>query len=202
MLFGGFVVLGLCVFTFVIFEGAHLNDCGQVVRSAVQDAVTTTCTENYAAVYNGVREGYSGGYKLEKNGSWSEAIDPGDVYDKLDHVLGTRKEGEAHVKNVNGREMFSLSNLEVQMTNAPFAPDGTDANKLTGVAYVTLSVPMGFNWGNVPPHAGSPEGHRRLCFKILIFEEVNHERQSSEKKQNSHSIDYHFSADADCHTLC
>ena len=37
------------------------------------------------------------------------------------------------------------------MTNAPFAPDGTDANKLTGVAYVTLSVPMGFNWGNVPP---------------------------------------------------
>jgi hypothetical protein len=151
MMLGGFVAIGLCVVTLIIIEGAHLNDVSKAVRDAVQDAVTTSCTENYARVYNGIREGYSGGYTLEKGGSWSATIDPGDVYDKLDNVLGTRKEGDKHVKYVDGKEAFTLSGLTVQMTNAPFAPENADhAGKLTGIAYVNVSVPMGFNWG-VPP---------------------------------------------------
>lgn len=151
MMLGGFVAIGLCVVTLIIIEGAHLNDVSKAVRDAVQDAVTTSCTENYARVYSGVREGYSGGYTLEKDGSWSETIDPGDVYEKLDSVLGTKKEGDAHVKYVDGKEAFTLSGLTVQMTNAPFAPENKDsAGKLTGVAYINVSVPMGFNWG-VPP---------------------------------------------------
>lgn len=147
---GGFVAVGLCIVTLVVIEYAHLNDVSKAVRDAVQDAVTTSCTENYAQVYNGVREGYSGGYTLS-HGNWSETINSGDAYSKIDNVLGTRKEGDADVKYVDGKKEFWLSGLDVQMTNAPFAPDSADnAGKLTGIASVDVSVPMGFNWG-VPP---------------------------------------------------
>lgn len=149
-LLGSFIAFGLLVISLICLEYAHLNVVSLGIRDAVQNATTAACTENYDKVYNGIREGYSGGYKLT-NGSWSEDIDTGDVYSKLDSILGTRAEGNEHVKYDGSNEAYSISDLSVQMTNTPLAPgDPEQANKFTGIAYITLSVPMGFNWG-VPP---------------------------------------------------
>jgi hypothetical protein len=151
MVLGGFIIFAIFVVSLLCIEYAHLNIVSSGIRNAVQDAVTASCTENYARVYNGVREGYSGGYAISGS-RWSENIDSGDVYGKLDCILGTRADDSGHAKYDGTKVAYSISDLSVQMTNAPFAPENSKStNQLTGIAYVTLSVPMGFNWTGVPP---------------------------------------------------
>lgn len=154
---GAFQIVGAAVaillFSMVMIyvEYQHMGEASLGVRDAVQNAVTAACTENYDRVYNGVREGYSGGYKLD-GGNWTEDIDTGDVYAKLDNILGTHSEGNEHIKYTGTKMAYSLSDLSVQMTNTPFAPeDPENENKFTCVAYVTLRVPLMFGWGDIPP---------------------------------------------------
>lgn len=152
MLLGGFICFGIFVVSLLIFEYAHLQNVSVGVRDALQNAVTTSCTENYARVYNGVREGYSGGY-ARSGGRWSEDIDTGDIYGKLDRILGTCADGSGgHSKFDGTKVLYTLSDVSVKMTNVPFAPaNAENAGQLTGIATVTLAVPMGFNWTGVPP---------------------------------------------------
>lgn len=150
LILGAFVIT--CMFVSILFliEKGHLQNVDKCIRDSVQSAAVDVCTENYDKVYNGVREGYSGGYKIT-NGSWSEDVDTGDIYSKLDNVLGTRPEGDNHVKYDGNKIAYSISDLSVQMTNTPFAPnDPGSAKKFTCIAHATLTVPTGFNWG-VPP---------------------------------------------------
>lgn len=152
MLFAAFIAFGIFVVSLLCYEYAHLSIVSQGIRNAVQDAATQSCSENYARLYDGVREGYSGGYALDGSDRWSQNIDPGDTYGKLDATLKMRGEGAVHTRyDSNGKTEYSISDLSIQMTNTPFAPDDPDnAHKLTCVAYVTLTLPTGFNWG-VPP---------------------------------------------------
>lgn len=150
LILGGFIILCMFATILLIIEKGHLQIVDKGVRDAVQNAATAACTENYDKVYNGIREGYSGGYKIT-NGSWSEDVDTGDIYSKLDSVLGTRAEGDVHVKYDGSKVAYSISDLSVQMTNTPFAPDDPDhAKKFTCIAHAILTVSTGFNWG-VPP---------------------------------------------------
>lgn len=50
-----------------MWEYSRLNIVGFGVRDAVQAAITQVCTDNYDQLYNGLREGYSGGYKLQNS---------------------------------------------------------------------------------------------------------------------------------------
>lgn len=151
MILGSFIAICLFVVTLVIVEYWHFNVIGWGIRDTMQSIITTACTENYDRLYNGMREGYSGGYKLT-GGNWTENIDTGDIYTELDNVLGTRAEGGEHIKYANSKTTYSLSDLTVQMSNTPFAPDDPqNANKFTGVAYITLRVPFAFGWGALPP---------------------------------------------------
>lgn len=144
------VTLILMICAAAVFEYSRLQIIASGVRDAVNTAATETCAENYYKVYDGVREGYSGGYKLS-SGKWSEAIDAGDVYSRLDRLLGTQEQGGYHVK-FNGSEEYSLSDLSVQMTNTPFAPDNPEnENKLTCKTQINLKVPLSYGWQGLPP---------------------------------------------------
>ncbi|HEX3018020.1 MAG TPA: hypothetical protein VHP31_09230 [Caproicibacter sp.] len=123
----------------------------QGVRDAVQSAITETCEDNYANIYNGIREGYSGGYK--RNGDkWEENISAGDVYSRLDDKLRTHEEGGCHVKYSGETVEYRLSGLTAQITNAPFAPKNTEEkNQLTCSAEIDLEVPLSFGWQFLPP---------------------------------------------------
>lgn len=145
------VILCMLITITGIFEWNRLHIIADGTYDAVQRAVTTACTENYDHLYNGVREGYSGGYHLS-DGEWQEDVDEGEVYAKLDSLLGTKAEGDEHIKYSGEQMEFSLSDLDVQMTNTPFAPDDSEHIKqFTGVAYVTLKVPLSFGWNALPP---------------------------------------------------
>ena len=81
------VVLALAgmMFFVVIWQIVRLVIISAGVQDAVQSAVNATSVGNYSNVYDGVREGYSGGYRFSGN-SWRAAVSTGDVY-------GRRKRG-------------------------------------------------------------------------------------------------------------
>lgn len=144
------VVFLLLFFSCALMEYSRLQSTAAHTRDALQAAVVEACTEQNAGLYDGVREGYSGGYK-RSGGNWAESLSSTDIYDRLDKSLGTEKSGDAVVKYAGSDVNFRLSGLSAQMTNAPFAPDGKDTGQLTCTAEVELEVPWMFHWDGVPP---------------------------------------------------
>ena len=92
------IVLSLIILMCGISEYFRLQVIAAGVREAVEDAVISTVNDNYAGVYHGVREGYSGSYVPFGEGSWEEDLNEGDIYDYLDETIGTQLSGGRHVK--------------------------------------------------------------------------------------------------------
>ena len=65
-----------------IMEFFRLSLIASGVKEALQDAVVVVVNDNYANVYHGVREGYSGGYYTEGYG-FEESVDTGEIYYQL-----------------------------------------------------------------------------------------------------------------------
>ena len=123
----------------------------QRVRDAVQSSITEACEDNYANIYDGVREGYSGGYCTTKNGTWLATLDTGDIYARLDRRLKTHGEEDGHVKYTGNEKEFKIFGLQAEITNAPFAPNVQNNQQMTCFAEIDLEVPLSFGWGNLPP---------------------------------------------------
>ena len=87
------IVLSLIILMCGISEYFRLQVIAAGVREAVEDAVISTVNDNYAGVYHGVREGYSGSYVPFGEGSWEEDLNEGDIYDYLDETIGTQLSG-------------------------------------------------------------------------------------------------------------
>lgn len=145
------IALALVIIMCGISEYMRLMIIASGVRDAVQSAVIAAANDNYDDVYNGVREGYSGGYALSGS-TWEDRLDYGDIYDRLDRTLGLQKNGGVHIKYAGETVEFKLSNLTVNIINAPFAPSNPDgAQKFLADAAITLEVPVSFGGKSLPP---------------------------------------------------
>ncbi|MBW7573173.1 Ig-like domain-containing protein [Caproiciproducens faecalis] len=142
-----FLVLGVIILGTTMWEYSRLNTVAQGSRDAVQSAITQACTEQYDQLYPGLREGYSGGYKLEST-DWTENVDLININSKIDAKLGTSN----GTKTSNGKTEYKISNMSVQLHNAPLAPDNPDiTQQFIGTATYTLTVPLSFGWSALPP---------------------------------------------------
>ena len=104
-----------------ISEYFRLLIVAQGVRDAVQEAVISTVNDNYDDVYHGVREGYSGAYQ-PLAGDFEESLDYGDIYGRLDDILGLTYRGGYHTQYTeDGGMEFRVWGLDVEIRNAPFA---------------------------------------------------------------------------------
>ena len=104
-----------------ISEYFRLLIIAQGVRDALQDAVISTVSDNYDDVYHGVREGYSGGYQPTVE-DFEESLDYGDIYGKIDIVLGIDLQNGYHVKTTSkGETEFKIRDLDVDIRNVPLA---------------------------------------------------------------------------------
>jgi uncharacterized protein (UPF0333 family) len=145
-----FIALFILLVTFGVFEYFRVQIIAKGTRDAMQTVITQSCTENYDKLYNGLREGYSGGYQLDKN-QWTENMDNGNIESLINKQLGTQKSGNGFIKYIDDKVEFEISDLSVEMTNTPFAPNDTDVPKFKGTAEYTLTVPLSFGWQNLPP---------------------------------------------------
>ncbi len=152
------IALAGMMFFVTIWQIVRLVTISAGVQDAVQSAVIATSVGNYSNVYDGVREGYSGGYRFSGN-SWRAAISTGDVYGRLDQLLGLQSSGGKHVKiNSDGTE-FAVYGLSVNVDNAQFAPNSSEIKQFSATSYITLEVPLSFCGDILPPMK------IRLCVK-------------------------------------
>ncbi|MGB4660148.1 MAG: hypothetical protein WBI07_13285 [Mobilitalea sp.] len=127
-----------------ISEYFRLMIVAQGVRDVLQYAVISTVSDNYDDVYHGVREGYSGGYQ-PMDSDFEESIDYGDIYDRLDKILGLEQRGEEHVKTTSkGNQEFKIWDLEIEVRNAPLASGDIAGQRFEIDSYIMLEVPVSF----------------------------------------------------------
>lgn len=134
-----------------ISEYFRLMIVAEGVRDALQDAIIATVTENYDDVYHGVREGYSGGYQPMSD-DFEESLDYGDIYDKMDTILGLHIENGYHVKSASDTtEMqFRIWNLDVDIENAPLATADREGDRFKVDSSIMLEVPFSFGGKLLP----------------------------------------------------
>lgn len=150
---GSILAIGIMILFFAIsaatIESLRMNSMAEKIRNEVQSATVECCAEQYTNVYNGIREGYSGGYKNSGSG-WREDLSQADVYAQINTDAGTQQEGNSVVKYAGTSVDYRLSGLSATITNAPFAPAGTDTGQLTCTAEVDVEVPLLLHWSGIP----------------------------------------------------
>lgn len=148
------VTLALVIIFCGVSEYFRLNIIAAGVKEATEDAIISAVNDNYANVYHGVREGYSGGYMPDGAESWEAAISEGDIYTYLDGTLGTQIRGGRHVKYAgdDGTALeFAVTGLTVTVRNAPLAPsDPEHAQRFEADALIRLEVPVRFGGRLLP----------------------------------------------------
>ena len=143
------LILGLLLLVCAMAEFFRLGIIVQGVRDGLQQSVITVATTNYDETYNGLREGYSGGYVLSGD-SWRENLDYDDVLARMGTLLGADMGGDTLTKwQAKGYE-YRLSGLEVEIINTPLTPGNTSRN-FEADASITIEIPLSFGWELVPP---------------------------------------------------
>lgn len=143
------VILGMLLLICAMAEFFRLSIIVSGVRDGLQQAVISVAVTNYDETYNGLREGYSGGYYLA-GGQWQERLDYSDVYNRLDELLGTEKTGSYHVKRQDYGYEYRLSGLSLDLSNTELAPGNVSRN-FEADARITIEIPLSFGWDRLPP---------------------------------------------------
>ncbi len=143
------LVLILLLLSCVVFEYARLMVIAKGVRDNMQASIIAVATDNWDDTYNGVREGYSGGYELVED-SWEEIYDYGDVYNHLEKSLGLESLTNMLIKKEGNKIEYYIYDLDLVITNAQFAPSG-EIEEFLVEGYVTLLVPISFGFEHLPP---------------------------------------------------
>jgi hypothetical protein len=136
----------------VISQYIRLNIITKGVRDSLQSAVIATVNDNYGGIYHSAREGYAAGFKPE-SGSFAASIDHGDVWGRLEGLLGLEQSGGYRVKTLgDGNQELRLWDLNVAVHNTPLAPsDPSNAQRFTADATIRLEVPLSFAGNALPP---------------------------------------------------
>ncbi|WP_010249502.1 hypothetical protein [Acetivibrio cellulolyticus] len=144
------IVLVIIILSSAAFEYMRLMIVAMGIRDAVQSSIIDVATENWDEVYNGLREGYSGGYTLTGS-SWTENISTGNIYERLEENLSVVQEGDKYIKYAGSNLEYAISNLYVDVKNAPLAPsDVIGTNQFTVEGTVHITMPLSFGWEHLP----------------------------------------------------
>lgn len=143
------LVLGILIIFSVMAEFFRLGIIVQGVRDTLQTSVISVATSNYNELYNGLREGYSGGYALSDE-RWLADLDYYDIYARMDEVLGTEYDGLYHTKISDDGYEYRFYNMELNIVNPALAPESTTVN-FKADAFISIEIPLSFGWALLPP---------------------------------------------------
>lgn len=144
------IVLMLIMIFTGISEYFRLNIIAQGVRDSLQDAVISTVTQNYSNVYHGTREGYSGGYTPMAS-DFEESLDYGDIYYRLEEVIGLEYNGIYEKVTLDDKLEFAIYGLDIDIRNAPLASGDISSRRFEIDSYISLEVPVSFGGELLPP---------------------------------------------------
>lgn len=143
----------ILIFLFIICtiaEVFRISLIVQGVRDALQQATISVATANWDEAYNGLREGYSGGYVLFDD-EWEENLEEEKIYEQLDEILGTEEKEEGHRKKIREENHeYLLSELKAEVINVPLRLEQASEN-LKVEASIKIKIPFSFGFQNLPP---------------------------------------------------
>lgn len=145
------VVVCCLILACVMFEYMRLIIVAQGVRNSVQSAIVDVATENWDEAYSGLREGYSGGYQFSGS-AWIQNVTTGNVYGRLQQVLGLVCEDGRYLKYAGPDLEYCFYDLRMELENAPLAPSvPAEISQLNVTGTITVEVPLSFGFGHLPP---------------------------------------------------
>ena len=145
------VVLCCLILACVTFEYMRRGIVARGGRDSVRPAFGDVASENGDKAVAGLRGGSPGGYQFAGS-SWSKKFPGGNVYARLQDVLGIEYEGGQYVKYSGENLEYRLYDLHLDVENAPLAPsvpDGITQLNVTGT--ITVDVPLSVGFGHLPP---------------------------------------------------
>ena len=144
------ICLAIVFIMCVISEYMRISIITTGLRDAVQSAVVSTVTANYDETYSQLREGYSGGYLYSDTG-FIESIDVGDIYGRLDNLLGLTQEGKKYVKyTASGQREYTISDLRIEFENTALAQGNADKN-LYATVWIYITIPIRYGGRELLP---------------------------------------------------
>lgn len=131
----------------LVFEIAKVLSISKDVRNQLQSYCVSELEKNWVNIYPCLRDGYSGGFKYDKNRDcWVADIqEPGDL-----SKIGFVKEQNSYAKYVNGRKLYSLSNVKCRLSNSDFKPQNNRNSMRVDIsARLTVKVAGNLNFETV-----------------------------------------------------
>jgi len=140
------LIIAITLSLLIVFTGIS-----EYFRLMIVAQGVPTVNDNYDDVYHGVREGYSGAYQPIAE-DFEESLDYGDIYDRLDGILGLSYSGGYHEKRTpDGKLEFKVWNLDVDIRNAPLASGDHASARFEADCTILLDVPVSFSGKLLPP---------------------------------------------------
>lgn len=118
----------------------------EVLQRFVDDLRQTGLLKNLGAM-----DAYSGAYQ-PLAGDFEESLDYGDIYGRLDDILGLTYRGGYHTQYTEDGGMgFRVWGLDVEIRNAPFASGDSAGDRFVADCEIELEVPVSFGGELLPP---------------------------------------------------
>lgn len=137
----------ICLFASIIMEYAKSYTIIHLVQNSLDTATLTVSTENAPEIYNGLREGHTGGYNLDT---------PTPVVKVVKKTLFEYLEISLNVKSVDGKlvkqtasknTVFFLSNFTFNVIPTEYAPKSKNATFTANIS-CKLTIPFNDFFGN------------------------------------------------------
>jgi hypothetical protein len=143
------VIIFLIIFVIAsgVWEYMRLFTVTREIRDAVSDATVAALAENAYNAYGGVREGYTGAYRINAEDLWDISVVKGDLLVLTGETLGMTRSGDtlkSHACAIRVKK-FDID-VEAIAPAAPSMQIKTNADLLIGVL-----IPHDFGWSILPP---------------------------------------------------
>lgn len=137
-----FMLIGICMFS-MLFQYLSIRQRSIDIKDSVENAVIAVAIENYTEVFKGEREGYTGAYRGDGNGTFSDdRVTEGAVYAQLSRQLSLTRQGSEYVKlDGDGNVIYAISGLIVTPTNSGQRVTN-DMFNFSADVEVTIRIPM------------------------------------------------------------
>lgn len=156
------IAVALAIFMIILFLGImeymRVSSIAETTKTALTSAIGAVVVENYDNTYSSMREGFAGGQvKASEDAAWEESLDYGDIYERLDDLLGLTviTSDKMVKKDPSGNTEVILSNLEVEILNTDNVGEKGDAIAIKG----TMDV-------EIPWHIGGFDNLPSIKFKL------------------------------------
>lgn len=139
------IILVAIMFLALFWEYFSMYNRMSLITDHMEQTIIKTATSNYYNVYKGIREGNSSAHDYAGNDIWVAVVTTEDVIAGLEKTLTLDKNNNTLSKYTSdGTLLYSISNIQSQVSNVEVGTTSADAVKLTFYTTADAIIPLHF----------------------------------------------------------